>query len=199
MHDYNLTKLDSKIVDDDDDDSRDSDVTTVGNKIYFYSDVGRNNLNLNKSIVELNNKLLQYQTSLGVDNLKIELNINSYGGALFDGLASVDYIRNSRIPITTVINGCAASAATLMSVVGAERKMYKHSYMLIHQLSTGMWGKYSELKDEVESCDSMMKTIKEIYAEYTKIPKRQLNSLLSRDVWWDSDKCLEYGLIDEII
>lgn len=175
-------------------------VEAEDNKIFFYSEVDRmNNLELNRGLVSLANQLEYQQNVLGIKDSKIELHINSYGGSVFDGFSSVDYILNSKIPVTTVINGCAASAATIMSVVAPERKMFKHSYMLIHQLSSGMWGKYQEMKDEMDNCDKLMEAIKNIYTEHTKIPKKEMDKILKHDLWWDAETCLKYGLVDDII
>ena len=77
--------------------------------------------------------------------------------------------------------------------------MHRHSYMLIHQLSSGMWGKYEELKDDMENNENLMKVIKDIYIKHTNIPKRELDKILKHDLWWDAKTCLKYGLIDEII
>ena len=55
------------------------------------------------------------------------------------------------------------------------------------------------MKDEMENVDNMMKTIREIYLEYTKIPKKKLNEILEHDLWFDAETCLKYGLVDEII
>ena len=168
-------------------------VTWKDNKLYFYSEVTRSrNLDLNKALTELGN----YYQSFPAD---LYLHINSYGGSVFAGLSSVDYILNCKSPVITVIDGCAASAATLMSVVGKKRYMHKHAYMLIHQLSSGMWGKYEDLKDDMENCDNFMKTIKAIYEEHTNIPKKELDKILKHDLWWDAETCLKYGLVDEII
>lgn len=175
-------------------------VTFKDNRLYFYSEVTRaKNLTLNKSIVELANYYQSISNTLNAPPAELYLHINSYGGSVFAGLSSVDYILNSKVPVTTVIDGCAASAATLMSVVGKRRLMHKHSYMLIHQLSSGLWGKYEDLKDDMENCDSFMKTIKDIYEEHTNIPKKELAKVLKHDLWWDAETCLKYGLIDEII
>ena len=111
----------------------------------------------------------------------------------------MDEIRKSKVHITSIIDGCAASAATLMSIAADKRLMNKHAYMLIHQLSSGMWGKYREMKDEIENVDNMMKTIRDVYLEYTKIPKKKLNEILDHDLWLDAETCLKYGLVDEII
>ena len=175
-------------------------VETVNNRIYFYSEVSRaKNLELNKSLHGLDVNLQNRALSLSGSPGKIFLHINSYGGSVFAGLSSVDYIINSKTPVTSIIDGCAASAATMMSVTANHRQMNRHAYMLIHQLSSGLWGKYEELKDDMENCDNFMKVIKEIYEEHTQIPKKELDKILKHDLWWDADKCLKYGLIDEII
>tara|TARA_R110002110_G_scaffold119861_3_gene294593 strand:- start:669 stop:1307 length:639 start_codon:yes stop_codon:yes gene_type:complete len=177
----------------------DQKIKVDNNRIYFYSEVSRsNNLALNKSICNLGDKLYNHAQSLSADPPNLFLHINSFGGSVFAGFSTVDYILNSKVPVTTVIDGCAASAATMMSVVGTHRIMHKHSFMLIHQLSSGMWGKYEDLKDDIKNCDLLMETIKNIYEERTKIPKKELKEMLKHDLWWDAKTCLKYGLIDEI-
>jgi ATP-dependent protease ClpP protease subunit len=175
-------------------------VSTQDNRIYFYSEVSRPKiLALNKSIVRVGNSIKNRSNVLNSPDVPIELHICSYGGSVFSGFAAVDYIINSDVPIHSVIDGCAASAATIMSVVAERRFMHKHSFMLIHQLSSGMWGNYEALRDSMENCDTLMETIRGIYDKHTKIPKKQLNDILKRDLWFDAETCLKYGLIDDII
>ena len=71
--------------------------------------------------------------------------------------------------------------------------------MLIHQISTGVWGTYENLRDEKESMDSLMEMLEGIYLKHTKIKKKQLMEMLKRDLWMNPQKCLELGLVDEII
>jgi len=176
-------------------------VSSINNNIYFYSEVNRvKNLELNKKLISLGTQLVNRSNSLGLsDPAPIKLHINSYGGSLFAGFSSVDYVLNCAVPVHSIIDGCAASAATLFSVVAEKRYMNKHSFMLIHQLSSGMWGNYESLKDDMENCDLLMETIRSIYTEHTKIPKKTLNQILKRDLWFDAETCLKYGLIDEIL
>jgi len=200
MKDYDWSI--NKVKEEDDSDSNDSDrVLTTNNKIYFYSEVSRPKvLTLNKSITNVGLSLQNRANTLGLkDPGKIFLHINSYGGSVFAGLAATDCILGSPVDVTTVIDGCAASAATLMSIVGTHRLMSKHSFMLIHQLSGWISGKYAELQDDMKNNDLLMKTIKNIYEEHTKIPKTQLSKILKHDLWWDATQCLKYGLVDEII
>ena len=176
-------------------------IESINNDIYFYAEVRRqNNLTLNKKLDSLGIKYFNYSNSLGMAEVApINLYINSYGGSVFAGFSSVDHIINCKVPVHSIVDGCAASAATIMSVVADHRMMQKHSFMLIHQLSAGSWGKFEDLKDDMTNNELLMKTIKEIYEQYTKIPRKQLNEILKRDLWWDAKTCLEYGLVDEII
>lgn len=174
-------------------------VDTQDNKIFFYSGVTRPKiLKLNKTIDTLNTTTAMRKASHGID-IPIRLHINSYGGSVFAGLAAVDYIKSSQAEVHTIIDGCAASAATLMSVVGDRRLMHKNACMLIHQLSGAMWGKFADMKDDMQNSEMLMKKIKNIYREHTRIPKKVLDDVLLHDLWWEAEKCLEYGLVDEII
>lgn len=179
----------------------DNAVSMIGNRIYFNGMVNRRSVSKLIHFIEMKNKEYSLLSSIdGITGAKpkpIILFINSPGGHLIHGFAAVDSIADSVVPIHTVIKGHACSAATLMSIVGKKRFMTPNSMMLIHELSTGVIGKYSNLTDEYENSSLLMKKIKTLYKEHTKIPARKLTSLLSRDILLDFDKCLEYGMIDE--
>ena len=179
----------------------DSNVVCEQNRIYFYSEVERTkNLKLNKFIRNLDLDLVNRGNVLNIDDLPpMYLHIQSYGGCVFSGFSSIDYIKGTKAPICSIVEGCAASAATLMSVVADKRFMTEHAFMLIHQLSGGVWGTYEDIVDNKKNCARLMKMIKNIYLEHTKIPKSKLNGILKHDLWLDAKQCLEYGLVDEII
>ncbi len=175
-------------------------VEVSNNKIYFYSGVTRPKiLKLNKSIYNLNVSMLSRSIPLEYEPPPIKLHINSYGGSVFAGLAALDYVKNSKVPVHSIIDGCAASAATLISVVAERRLIHKNSCMLVHQLSGMMWGKFQEMQDDMQNSEMLMEKIKNIYKEHTRIPKREMDKILKHDIWWEAEKCLEYGLVDEII
>ena len=170
----------------------------VENNIYFYGDITEANaLELNAALYEMDKKLSITNVFLDI-NPVINLHINSYGGSLFAGLATVDVIRNLKSDVHSIVEGAAASAATIISVACKRRSMGKYSKMLIHQLSSGSYGKYNELEDDMENNTHLMETIKSIYKAYTNVPMKKLNEILKHDLWFDSKTCLELGLVDEI-
>ena len=180
--------------------STEKHISVQENKIYYYSSVNRDSaVELNKKIAELESKSLSLSNSLEIDPPPVKIMINSGGGSIVAGISSMDTIIRSKVPIHTYVDGFAASAATFLSVVGTHRLMSRNSYMLIHQLSSSFWGTYANFEDEKQNLDLMMKTIKEVYKKYTKVPMKELNSILKHDLLWDAQKCLDMGMIDQII
>ena len=170
------------------------------NKVYYYAGVNRESAaELNKKIGEIESKSLTLGYNLDIDPPTLKILINSGGGSITAGISSMDTMLRSKVPIHTYVDGFCASAATFLSVVGSYRFMSRNSYMLIHQLSSSLWGKYSEIEDEKKNLDLMMETIKNVYKEYTKVPMKKLDEILKHDLLWDANTCLKYGLVDEII
>ena len=170
------------------------------NIIYFYSGVtAKENFKLNNKISHLDREMQMVAVKLGMPvPPPLHLHINSYGGSVFAAFGTIDYIMSSKTPVYTYVDACAASAGTIMSVCGSQRYMGEHAYMLVHQLSSQHWGKFEELKDDMINSENLMKRIKEIYNEKTKIPKTKMDEILKHDLWWDAKTCLRYGLVDDI-
>lgn len=170
-------------------------LSQVDNAIYFYSPLTEESaLDLEKKLISLNNRNLKE----GTKN-PIHLHIQSFGGSLFHTLYLVDLIKNLEIPVYTYVDGFAASAGTLLSVSGKKRFITKNSIMLIHQLSSGVQGKFSEIQDEFHNVETLMNIINDIYLENSKLKIDELRELLRHDLWLKSKECLKYGLVDEII
>lgn len=173
---------------------------TFNNNYYFYNDVTPESASkLSRDIASMNYMAIGYREAYNFTGGFIRLHINSFGGDVFSGLGLADAILNSELPVYTYVEGCAASAATLFSVVGNTRFIGKNSFMLIHQISNIFWGNVDKLTEELENSNKIMDVIKNIYLKHTKFPKDKLEDLLKKDIWLSADECLEYGLVDQII
>lgn len=142
--------------------------------------------------------LMALQQENNID--EINLHMQSVGGSLLPSFGLVDLIRVSDIPINTYVDGYCASAASLVTVVGAQRFINRYGVILIHQLKMGIEpSKYLEIKDQSENADTLMQLIKEIYLENTNLKNDKLDKLLEHDWWLNSTLCKKYGLVDIII
>lgn len=177
------------------------EITVSDNHIYLYRGITpKSVMEMGIAIKTISQQIVNMVTDLDLPSAPpIHLHINSGGGCAFSGLAGASHILGSDIPVFTYVEGSAASAATIMSCVGAKRFITEHSFMLIHQISTGVWGTYENLKDEKESMDALMAQLEGIYLKNTKLKKKDLKELLKRDLWLNADQCLEKGLVDEVI
>jgi ATP-dependent Clp protease protease subunit len=205
-----ITKRLSHPRNDDDDDSpqkiisiekSNNDNSVTGNKIYFYQDVSRDTiLTLNRQIDDVSRQLKNIQFTYNLpEPPPIELHFCSDGGDVFAAMSIVDKIANSKVPIHTYCEGVVASATTLLSVVGQKRFITERSCMLIHQVSSGLWGNYMEFKDEIKNLELVMSLIRGVYLKHTKYSGTELDEILTHDLYLSSEQCLKMGLVDSIL
>ena len=193
------TRSSATAADSDDDDMVATTIYRENNHVYFHSEVSRESVSkLTQLLRQAETVCIQMVFAYNLPSVPIYLHISSFGGSVFAALTAIDAIKASRVPIYTIIEGATASAGTLISVVGDRRYITPSSYMLIHQLSSGCWGKMAEIEDEMQNLKALMKQIRKIYKKHTKIPKDELSEILKHDLWFNSKKTLEVGLVDEI-
>lgn len=197
-------KLESTVTstascDDDKSETPKSELYRENNHIYFYDEINRITISqLNGYIRDAEEYSLITSHKLRIDPLPIYLHIYSNGGYIHSAFAAIDAITSCKAPVYSVIEGATASAGTLLSVVCTKRYIRPNAYMLIHQLSSSCWGKMAEITDEYQNLTEMMKRITTIYAEHSTLGSNKLKKLLQHDLWLDSTKAMEYGLVDEI-
>lgn len=171
-------------------------VKVLGNEIYFSGEINEDSIHeLNTTLRKVQIDMITKATAIGVEPPGILLYIRSDGGCLFSGLSAMDHINSMKIPVTTIVDGWCCSAATFLLLGGHRRLMRKNSYVLIHQLSSTIWGKFEELRDEMNAANKFMDHIKRIYKQETKLTDKKLNKLMKRDIYLDFDECMRYGII----
>lgn len=181
--------------------SEDSDsefLRVVDNNVWFYSDIDFEPcLALNVELRKLDKALTASHSGPGKPT--INLRINSFGGSVLAAFAVIDTIRTLNCEVHSIVEGSAASAATLISCMCKQRSMGKYSFMLIHQLSADAGGKMAEIEDDIKNARQFMEVIRNIYKKFSKINAKKIDEILKCDLWLNADQCLEYGLIDSII
>ena len=171
-------------------------VKVIGNEILFYADVDRENaLDFVEKFKKLEIDLLKKKAELVGYEPSIRIHIMSDGGDIFAGMTLMNTLESSRVKVITIAQGSCCSAATFMLLGGAERKMGRNAYILIHQISTEMWGNFQELKHELKSTDKFMKMLKKMYLEKTQIPEKMLKKLMRKDIYLSPKDCLKYGIV----
>ncbi len=129
----------------------------------------------------------------------IWVHINSPGGDPFSALAVVAHMRYLVSPVYTVAQGLCASAATIISMGADKRYIAPGTLMLIHELATIKWGKYSEFLDEMEFLGKTMEALTTFYSDNSYLSYEAVEQLLSHDSWFTDNEAVRAGLVDEIL
>lgn len=179
-------------------------VESVGTHLYFYSEVTPGKcLELIKKLKETDEMLRNERLSRSIPNnyerTPIWLHIMSAGGDLFAALSIADQLATIKTPVFSIVEGYAASAATIISMVCSRRYIMPSAFMMVHELSSIAWGKYSEMQDDMHILDMLMETVTNFYAAHSCLSKKRIRKLLRRDSWFDAAAALEAGFVDEVM
>ena len=175
-------------------------IRVEGRDIYFYVEVDEESvLELNMALTKLDKELRKSFIDLGIDQTpEIRIFLHSPGGDLHAGMAAMDRIASMKCDTVTIADGYCCSAAAIMLLGGKTRAITPNSYVLIHQMSTEFWGKFEEIKDEMENCKMFQQHVQEICESKTGLPEKKIRRLMKHDLYLTASKCLKYGVVDKI-
>jgi len=134
----------------------------------------------------------------------ITIFIDSYGGSVNGYLAMRDLIKSTDKPVATVCVGKAMSAGAFLLACGNKglRFISKDADIMVHELSSGFWGKNQELQSVSKYLERMNKKILRNFAEDTgtslKDIENQLHKVKNADWYLSSREAKKWGLVDHI-
>jgi ATP-dependent protease ClpP protease subunit len=128
----------------------------------------------------------------------LEVHLNSPGGEVFDGIAIYNALI-ARKNVTVVIDGIAASIASVIAMAGNPVLMARQSQVMIHEGFTMAAGSAQDFRDFAEQLDRTSNNIAEIYAEHTGRPAEYWRTLMQAETWFTAEEAIEAGLADRLL
>lgn len=131
----------------------------------------------------------------------INMYINSPGGSVIDGLQLIDTMNFINAPISTTSLGMAASMGAVILSCGEKGKRFvlPHSRVMIHQVSSGMSGTFSDMKIEFEQTERCKKDIYNILAKNVGKSYEEIESLCDRNNWFIGQEAVDLGIADKVV
>lgn len=131
---------------------------------------------------DVNERMAHYfaREMISMSNYKnVIIRINSFGGDLLCALAIINIMKQHRGEVITLVDGAAASAASLIAASGTCRLMFRNSFHLAHKV----------VNDCPINAPMFNAVINRVYKGVD----------LPEDKWMTASESFEYGLADKLI
>ena len=130
----------------------------------------------------------------------VTVRINSGGGDVFAAHAIHNQLVAYKGRVTVVIDGLAASAATIIAVAGDRIIMPSNALFMIHNPAIGLSDYYNaaDLEKAVEALKTIKDSIVAAYRKRCKASAAELSAMMDAETWLGAQECLKKGFVDEI-
>lgn len=153
------------------------------------------------SLPWLESDVTSYNLSKVLDGLDVDLinvNINSYGGEVAEGLAIYNALKRHRATIRTRVDGFACSIASVIFAAGDERVMNDASLLMIHNAWQRAKGNAAELRKAADDLDKINDASVKAYMAVAKVDESEIRALMDGESWIDPAQAVELGLATSI-
>lgn len=135
------------------------------------------------------------------ESVQVVIHINSPGGDVLTALQVVNLIRSSPIPITTVVNGSAESAALLILMAGHRRAAMKNSFGMAHHFSTAIEGSYHDIQDTIKQNKILHDMMFNMWKDGTGLDDDIINNIMlgRSDVFLSAQELVKYNIVDKVL
>lgn len=129
---------------------------------------------------------------------EIRLHLNSPGGEVFEGLAILNLLRSHRAKVTTVVDGIAASIASVIAMAGDRVVMAPNSELMIHDAWGLAIGNAADMHAMADTLDHLSNNIASVYAAKAGGTAEDWRALMRLESWFGADEAVEAGLADAL-
>lgn len=129
----------------------------------------------------------------------INVNINSYGGEVAEGLAIYNALKRHKAKVRTCCDGFACSIASVIFMAGDERIMNEASLLMIHNAYSIAEGDANALRKMADDLDLVTSQSKKIYLANSNIDEAALTELMDKETFIDPKDALEMGFATSVV
>ena len=135
------------------------------------------------------------------DKGQITIKLNSCGGDLYTGIAIHNALKGLKGHKTVIVEGIAASAASVIACAGDDVQVYPGSMIMIHGVAGMFWDYMTigDLKQAIKGFDAAEQAIAEIYHEKTGTDTDTLRSMMTKETWMVGQTAVDKGFANTII
>lgn len=130
---------------------------------------------------------------------EINVHINSSGGSVSEGLAIYNVLKNHNAKVTTICDGFACSAASVVFMAGDERIMNESSLLMIHNAWTYSYGNANELRKKAEDLEKITQASVNAYVRNAVISEEEIKKMMDEETWISAEDAKIFGFATSIL
>jgi ATP-dependent Clp protease protease subunit len=129
----------------------------------------------------------------------VEVQINSPGGDMFEGIAIYNVLREHSQPVTIKIMGMAASAASVIAMAGDTVEIGAASFVMIHNCWVVVVGNRHDMQETAEYLAPFDQAMADVYSQRTGASAADCASWMDAETWMSGTVAIERGFADELL
>jgi ATP-dependent Clp protease, protease subunit len=129
----------------------------------------------------------------------IEVQINSPGGDMFEGIAIYNVLREHSQPITVKVMGMAASAASIIAMAGDEIQIGAASFIMIHNCWVMAIGNRHDMAETAEWLQPFDSAMVDVYAARTGQEPKDIAKWMDAETYMSGSQAIERGFADALL
>lgn len=130
--------------------------------------------------------------------------IDSYGGQVYSLMSMIAAINDAELPVATIVEGKAMSCGAVLLTFGDEGMRFAdpHATVMIHDVSSGCFGKIEELKADVKEAERLDEKIYTMMArncgKKDDYFKKKVFNKKHADWFMDADEAKKHGIVNHL-
>jgi len=127
----------------------------------------------------------------------LNISINSYGGDALAGIAVHNILARHEGPKRVVIEGIAASAASLIAMAGDEIIMPENAFMMVHEAWGGALGDAETMRQQADMLEKISGAYRRTYAARSGQTEEAVAALMAAETWFTAEDAVTNGFATE--
>ncbi|HGD0786638.1 TPA: head maturation protease, ClpP-related [Streptococcus agalactiae] len=141
----------------------------------------------------------QFKNDLISGTGDITLWINSPGGDVFAAAQIYNMFMDYQGDVHVIIDGLAASAASVIAMAGTTVSMSPVAMMMIHNPWTFAQGEAKDMAKVIEMLGEIKESIINAYELRTGLSRTKISHLMDSESWFNAKKAVELGFADKVL
>lgn len=129
---------------------------------------------------------------------RLTIRINSPGGDVFAAQTMCQALREFAGEVVCMVDGYAASAASLLALAGASCVMAPGAFLMVHRSHTACYGNCSDMADMATLLEKVDGTIADVYAKKSGKDRASCMAWMDAETWFTAEEAVAAGMANAI-